>query len=77
MEHQIHRGMPGGMPFGGMPTLPPHLATLLLLLGGGAIFLGLLLFLNEWLLRWLVAGLFCAVGAFLVLIGLRVKRMLG
>jgi hypothetical protein len=61
----------------GMPQLPTQLPTLLLFLGGGAIFLGMLLFLNEWLLRWLVASLFCVVGAVLVLTGLRAKRMLG
>ncbi|MBL8728654.1 MAG: hypothetical protein JNM25_09510 [Planctomycetes bacterium] len=71
MEINLNRGMPG------MPPLPNQLPTLLLLLGGGAIFLGLLLFLNEWLLRWLVASLFCVVGAVLVLTGLRAKRMLG
>lgn len=72
MDIHLNRGLPGGM-----PMLPPQLPTLLLVLGGGALFLGLLLFLNEWLLRWLVAGLFCAVGALLVLVGLRAKRMIG
>jgi hypothetical protein len=71
MEINLNRGMPG------MPQLPTQLPTLLLFLGGGAIFLGMLLFLNEWLLRWLVASLFCVVGAVLVLTGLRAKRMLG
>lgn len=71
MEINLNRGMPG------MPPLPTQLPTLLMILGGGAIFLGMLLFLNEWLLRWMVASLFCLVGAVLLLTGLRAKRMLG
>lgn len=62
---------------GGMPNVPAQLPTLLLLLGGGAICLGLLLLWNEWLLRWLVAGVFLLLGGVLVLTGLRAKRMLG
>lgn len=72
MEIHLNRGMPGGM-----PPLPTQLPTLLMFLGAGALFLGLMLFWNEWLLRWLVAGLFCVIGAVLLLTGLRAKRMLG
>jgi len=61
----------------GMPQLPTQLPTLLLCLGGGAMFLGLMLIWNEQLLRWLVAGVFLLIGALLLLIGLRAKRMLG
>jgi hypothetical protein len=61
----------------GMPQLPPQLPNLLLCLGGGAMFLGLMLIWNEQLLRWLVAGMFLLIGALLLLIGLRAKRMLG
>lgn len=61
----------------GMPRLPTQLPTLLLILGAGSMFLGLLLIWNEQLLRWLVAGLFLLFGALLLLMGLRAKRMLG
>ena len=65
----------GGMP--GMPTIPPQLPILLLLLGGGAIGFGLLLLFNEWLLRYLVASLFLIIGAILLMVAWRAKRMLG
>ena len=65
----------GGMP--GMPTIPPQLPLLLLMLGAGAIGFGLLLMWNEWLLRYLVAGVFLLVGVLLMLVGLRAKRMVG
>ncbi|MBX3462360.1 MAG: hypothetical protein KF830_04260 [Planctomycetes bacterium] len=71
MEIHLNRGMPG------MPPLPTQLPTLLLLLGAAAIGFGLLLLWNEWLLRWLVAGVFLVVGGLLLLTGLRAKRMLG
>ena len=65
----------GGMP--GMPMIPPQLPALLTLLGGGAAFLGFMLLLNEWLLRWLVAGVFLLIGGLLLIVAWRVKRMLG
>lgn len=65
----------GGMP--GMPSVPPQLPLLLLLLGGGAIGFGLLLIFNPNLLVYLVAGLFFLVGALLLITGWRAKRMLG
>ena len=71
MDIKLNRGMPG------MPQLPTQLPTLLLLLGGAAIGLGLLLLFNEWLLRWLVAGVFLLIGAVLLLTGLRARRLLG
>ena len=61
----------------GMPMIPPQLPGLLILVGGGIAFLGLMLFVNEHLLRWLVAGVFVLVGLVILLIGLRAKRMLG
>ena len=64
----------GGMP--GMPQVPPQLPTLLLVLGCGAVGFGILLLWNEWLLRWLVAGLFILVGGVLLMTGMRAKRML-
>lgn len=72
MDFTLNRGMPGGM-----PQLPPALPNLLLFVGGCIALLGLLLFWNEHLLRYLVAGVFLLVGAVLVLIGLRAKKMLG
>lgn len=71
MDFKLNRGMPG------MPQIPSALPTLLLVLGSSAIGLGLLLLWNEWLLRWLVAGVFLVLGALLLLTGLRAKRMLG
>ncbi len=65
----------GGMP--GMPTIPPQLPLLLLFLGAGAVGFGLLLLFNEWLLRWLVAGVFLLLGALLLVVAWRAKRMLG
>lgn len=71
MEINLNRGMPG------MPQLPTQLPTLLLVIGAGVFGFGLLLLWNEWLLRYMVAGVFLVIGAVLVLTGLRAKRMLG
>lgn len=71
MEINLNRGMPG------MSMMPPQLPTLLFVLGGGAVFLGLMLLYNEWLLRYMVAGVFLVVGALLLLTAMRAKRMLG
>ena len=71
MDIKLNRGMPG------MPPIPTQLPTLLLLLGAASIGFGLLLLWNEWLLRWLVAGVFVVIGAVLGLTGLRAKKMLG
>jgi len=60
-----------------MPTIPPQLPVLLTMLGAGAVFLGLMLLLNEWLLRWLVAGVFLLIGGLLLVVAWRAKRMLG
>lgn len=65
----------GGMP--GMPQIPTQLPVLLLVLGAGAIGFGLLLLFNEWLLRWLVAGVFLLIGLLLLVTGLRAKKLLG
>lgn len=72
MDFTLNRGMPGGM-----PQLPPALPNLLLLVGGCIAMFGLLLLWNEWLLRYLVAGVFLVLGGLLLLIGLRAKKMLG
>jgi hypothetical protein len=71
MDIKLQRGMPG------MPQIPTNLPVLLLVLGAGAIGFGLLLLFNEWLLRWLVAGVFLVIGALLLLTGMRAKKMLG
>ena len=65
----------GGMP--GIPSIPPNLPMLLLILGIASISFGLLLLWNEWLLRYLVAGIFILLGGLVLLIGARAKRMLG
>ncbi len=62
---------------GGMPAVPPNLPFLLMMLGGGAIGLGLLIIFNEELLRWMVASVFLLIGAVLLFTGLRARRMLG
>lgn len=74
MDFKLNRGLPG---MAGMPQIPSALPTLLLLLGSGAVVLGLLLLWNEWLLRWLVAGVFLLLGGLLLVTGLRAKKMLG
>lgn len=65
----------GGMP--GVPSIPPNLPMLLLFVGIAAIGFGLLLLWNEWLLRYLVAGIFILIGGLILLVGARAKRMLG
>lgn len=65
----------GGMQ--GMPNIPPQLPALLLLFGCCIIGFGLLLLFNEWLLRWLVAGVFLLLGTLVLMIGLRARRLLG
>ena len=60
-----------------MPSIPPQLPTLLLLVGIASIGFGLLILLNEWLLRYLVAGIFILIGGLILLIGARAKRMMG
>lgn len=71
MDIKLNRGMPG------MPQVPTQLPLLLFGLGGAAILFGLLLIWNEWLLRWLVAGVFLLIGAVLLLTGLRAKKLIG
>ena len=60
-----------------MPSLPPQLPIILLVLGVASVGFGLLLLGNEWLLRYLVAGVFILIGGILLLTGWRAKRMLG
>ena len=50
---------------------------MLLIIGVLLIGFGLLLLFYEWLLRYLVAGIFIALGGLVLLIGSRAKRMLG
>ncbi len=71
MEYKLKGGMPG------MPQLPPAAPYLLLVPGLCLCGFGLLLFFNEWLLRWIMAGMFVVVGGLLALIGLRAKKMMG
>ena len=61
----------------GMSAIPPNLPLLLLVIGIAAIGFGLLLLWNEWLLRYLVAGIFILLGGLILLVGARAKRMLG
>jgi uncharacterized membrane protein HdeD (DUF308 family) len=65
----------GGLP--GMSAIPPNLPLLLLILGIASIGFGVLLLTNPWLLTYLVAGIFIALGGLILLIGARAKRMLG
>lgn len=65
----------GGMP--GMPSIPPQLPMLLTVLGAGVAGLGFMILWNEWLLRFLVAGVFLLIGAVLLIVAWRAKRMLG
>jgi hypothetical protein len=74
MDFKLKGGLPG-MP--GIPQIPSQLPMLLLVLGGGAIGLGLLVLFNPVLLVWMVAGVFILIGVLLVLTGLRAKKMLG
>jgi len=71
MDIKLNRGAPG------MPQLLLQLPTLLIVLGGGSVVFGLLLLWNEWLLRWLIAGVFLVVGGLLLVTGMRAKKMLG
>lgn len=71
MDIKLNRGASG------MPQIPLQLPTLLIVLGAGALVFGLLLLWNEWLLRWLVAGVFLVVGGLLLMTGMRAKKMLG
>lgn len=71
MDFQLGRGMPG------MPQVPQQLPTLLFVLGGAAVGLGFAVLIYEWLLRWLVAGVFVLLGVVLLATAARAKRMLG
>lgn len=71
MDIKMNRGIPG------MPSLPPQLPQLLFVLGAAAAGLGLMVLVYEWLLRWMVAGVFLLLGAVLLMTATRAKRMLG
>ena len=49
MEYRLKGGMPG------MPQLPPAAPYIPLVIGAGLMLFGIMLFFNEWLLRWIVA----------------------
>jgi len=66
MEFNLNRGL---------PAMPPQLPVVLFVLAAGFVLFGLMLIWNEWLLRYLVAGVFLAIGVLLGLVGLRAKRM--
>ena len=72
MDIKLNRGFPG-MP--GM--IPPQLPTLLFVLGAACAGFGLLVLVYEWLLRFLVAGMFMLLGLVLLLTAARAKRMVG
>lgn len=71
MDIKMNRGMLG------MPTLPPQLPALLFVLGAAAAGFGLLVLVYEWLLRWLVAGVFMVIGLVLLMTASKARRMLG
>ena len=71
MDFQLGRGMPG------MPQVPQQLPTLLFVIGAAAVGFGFAVLVYEWLLRWLVAGVFVLVGDVLWATAARAKRMLG
>ena len=71
MEFKLKGGM------GGMPQLTPAAPYLLIVPGVFLLAVGMLLFFNEWLLRWIVAGMFLVLGGLLTLAGMRAKKFLG
>ena len=71
MDIKLNRGPSG------MPQIPLQLPTLLIVLGAGSVVFGLLLLFNQWLLQWLIAGVFLVVGGLLLVTGMRAKKMLG
>ena len=71
MEYKLKGGMPG------MPQVPPAMPMILLILGIGMIGFGVLLFVNEWLLRYIVASVFVLLGALLTVAGARAKKLVG
>ena len=71
MDFQLGRGMPG------MPQVPQQLPMLLFAIGAVAVGFGFAVLVYEWLLRWLVAGVFVLVGVVLWATAARAKRMLG
>ena len=71
MDFQLGRGMPG------MPKVPQQLPMLLFVIGAAAVGFGFAVLVYEWLLRWLVAGVFVLLGVVLLATAARAKRMLG
>jgi hypothetical protein len=71
MEFKLKGGIAG------MPQLSPNAVYMLIVPGLFLVVFGLLLLFNEWLLRYLVAGMFLLLGGLLTLAGLRAKRLMG
>ena len=71
MEINLNRGMPG------MPQLPTQAPIVLIALGAALALFGIVVLFNPWLLVYLVAGVFILVGFVVLMMGLRLKRMLG
>ena len=71
MDFKLKAGMPG------MPSIPPQLPTVLFVLGAAVAGFGMLVLIYDWLVRWLVAGVFMALGLVLLMTAARARRMLG
>ena len=71
MDFKLKAGMPG------MPSIPPQLPGVLFVLGAGVAGFGMLVLIYEWLVRWLVAGVFLVLGVVLLMTAARARRMLG
>ncbi len=71
MDFKLKAGMPG------MPSIPPQLPSVLFVLGAAVAGFGMLVLVYEWLVRWLVAGVFMILGLVLLMTAARARRMLG
>ncbi|MBL8735901.1 MAG: hypothetical protein JNL12_05680 [Planctomycetes bacterium] len=71
MDFKLKAGMPG------MPSIPPQLPGVLFVLGAAVAGFGMLVLIYEWLVRWLVAGVFMVLGLVLLMTAARARRMLG
>lgn len=71
MDFKLKAGMPG------MPSIPPQLPVVLFVLGAGVAGFGMLVLIYDWLVRWLVAGVFLVLGVVLLMTAARARRMLG
>lgn len=71
MDFKLKAGMPG------MPSIPPQLPSVLFVLGAAVAGFGMLVLVYDWLVRWLVAGVFMILGLVLLMTAARARRMLG